>query len=160
MLLPEIDFTFWLTKLITSWHKIWRKLLECFSRKLRLSEILRLICWWSYWKKYLYTIKFSFLASKSCFNFSLSVSRALRSFSEGSLMRLQAFYFLLELGTSSLTSSWMIISIATSWFSSNSSARILFFCFFFCMFVTALLNTDHFFCRLLDFPFVGNSRWI
>ena len=37
-----------------SLHKLWRKLLECFTRKLKLSEILKPICWWPYWKNYLY----------------------------------------------------------------------------------------------------------
>ena len=106
-------------------------------------------------KLFTYAFKLSSLAYESCFNLSFSVSRAGRSFSEDFLTeRWLAFCFLLEpLGTSSLTSSWLIISITTSWFSSNSSTKVLSLSFLFCIFVNDLLNTDPLFCRLVCFLF-------
>ena len=100
----------------------------------------------------IYTFKLSFLASESCFDLSLSVLRTSRSFSEEFLVRLLASCFLLELGTSSLTFSW-IKPIATSRFSGNSPTSAFSWSFFLCKFVTALLNTDPLFCCLLYFLF-------
>ena len=93
-----------------------------------------------------YTFELYFLASENCFKLSLSVSRAARSYSEDFLVHLLAFCFLMELGTSSHTSLWMIIPIATFWFSSNSSTRVLSLCFYFGILVTTLLNTVPFCC--------------
>ena len=97
-------------------------------------------------KLLIYMFKLSFLASESCFNLSLLVPHAAWSFSDNFLVRLVAFLFLPEFRTSSLTSSWMIISIPTSRSSSNSSTRVLSLSFWTLTHFSVVWYTSFFLC--------------